>query len=66
MFSNKAMSSKSATDQSLPSLAKWKLSDLRDLYMMLGGLIEALENPLEKRERETDGGGRRVNLSRCR
>ena len=39
------MPSKSLTDQLLPSLAAWELTDLRELYSALGGLIEALETP---------------------
>lgn len=44
------MSSKSPTDQLLPSLATWELSDLRELQAALGGLIEALESPQEDLE----------------
>ncbi|WP_204141312.1 hypothetical protein [Halomicronema sp. CCY15110] len=53
------MPSKSLTDKLLPSLAAWKLADLRELQAALGGLIEALETPQEPSEPESEGDGSR-------
>lgn len=51
------MPSKSPTDKLLPSIADWKLTDLRELQSALGGLIEALETPQDIPEPGADGNG---------
>jgi hypothetical protein len=58
-FPNKAMPSKSPTDKLLPSLVGWKLADLRELQVALGGLIESLERDQETPASESDSDGSR-------
>jgi hypothetical protein len=58
------MSSKSPTDQLLPSLATWELADLRELQAALGGLIEVLETPQKTSEPDSNGDGNRKESKR--